>query len=186
MREPLKRVLLLPAVLAAVVTALFAISLEEFTPAVRIDAPKARSEVSGVASAGAQYQLSNDGLLTRLDGVKLHATEQILGYVDTVQFQGRSVVVTGWAVDLAAQRPAYRVIVMSNGLSAGEGAPSLLRPDVAAALHLPSTEASGYAVMVHLPANVRQELIRLRVFALQAGGGARELNYGADFPFSRD
>lgn len=113
------------------------------------------------------YRLPPGGLLRMPDGTSATISRQIDGAVDAVHLEGEFAFFRGWAVDRAARQPAQHVVAMVNGQAHGFAKPALSRPDVAAALHRPAAEMSGYLMAARLPAG--STAADVRVFAISAG-----------------
>jgi hypothetical protein len=132
------------------------------------------------------FALSDAGALLRPGNAAVPVANDIQGYVDGVTIEGTAAVINGWAVDATARKPASLIVVMVNGRSAAGSVPAMSRPDVTAALRIPSAEMSGYAVRVTIAPDASPKSTRVRVFALRADGAAHELVYPANYPFGRD
>lgn len=132
------------------------------------------------------FTLSDAGTLLRSGNQAVAVANDVRGYVDGVTIEGASVRISGWAVDATARKPASLIVVMVNGQSVSGGVPAASRPDVTAALRIPSAEMSGYAIRVAIAPDASPKSTRVRVFALRADGAAHELVYPADYPFRHD
>lgn len=187
-RKRLNRSILVAACAAIAATGLFAISASrtEFKPTVSVLLPSTAPSVISTAEISQPYRLSDEGVLSTSEGTMVPRAENMVGHVDIIHFEGANVLVTGWAADKAAKLPATRIVVMVNGMSLAVGAPTIRRPDVAAALKLRSIELSGYVVRFPLAEGTSPASTRLKVFALRRDGAAHELIYPVDFPFRRD
>jgi hypothetical protein len=84
----------------------------------------------------------------------------------------------GWAVDESRKRPATAVVAAVGSRIVAEATPSVLRPDVAAALHSPRALRSGF--VLDLASAVRRrgfDVAALRVYAFFKHDRAVELGY---------
>ena len=92
-------------------------------------------------------------------------------------------VIRGWAVDLAARKPAKLVLVANGQRIIGTAKPSSDRPDVQRSFGDEAFRMSGYQVEFpwrRIAARTGEpDLSNLRVYGLLAGGRALELPYGA-------
>jgi hypothetical protein len=132
------------------------------------------------------FTLSDAGALLRSGNEAVPIANDVQGYVDGVTIEGAAMLINGWAVDATARKPASLIVAMVNGQSAAGGVPTISRPDVAAALRIPSVGMSGYSVRVVIPPDASPKPTRVRVFALRADGAARELVYSSSYPFRHD
>ena len=102
------------------------------------------------------------------------------GFVDYGYVRRDSLVLQGWAADVAAGVPARTILVFADGRLVFAGRPNVSRPDVAAALGRPALRRAGYSALVPVAAVRGREGRRdVRIFSLVAGR-ALEVEY----PFS--
>jgi hypothetical protein len=173
------------AALAAIgATSLYVVSSDkvDVRPSVAIlEAPLMPSK----APLRSSYRVSDNGTLLRPDGEPAAMDATITGYVDSASIQGTRVSVSGWAADIKSKTPATWIVITLNEQSSFEIKPALPRTDVVAALDMPSAELSGYLMNFSVNAGDDVGQMRVRVFAVNSDGGAKELIYPADFPFRR-
>jgi hypothetical protein len=103
--------------------------------------------------------------------------EQGGGFVDYAYVRGGSLVLQGWAADVATGAPARSILVFAAGRLVFAGPPNVARPDVAASLGKPSLRGAGYALLVPV-ARVRGDGVRraVRIFSI-VGSRALEVQY---------
>src|SRR5690606_4500769 len=70
------------------------------------------------------------------------------GVVDTVEVEGETALLTGWAGDLFNLQASDHVVVLSRGAVVACIPPSLPREDVSAAKQSPELALSGFALAV--------------------------------------
>lgn len=107
------------------------------------------------------------------------------GFVDYGYVRRATLVVSGWAADVAKGVPARTVLVFADGRLVFAGPPASPRPDVAAALGKPALSRAGYAALVP-EREVRAHGTRrdVRVFAL-VGNRALEVEYPLSYGWRR-
>ncbi|HEY8407521.1 MAG TPA: hypothetical protein VIK66_06055 [Gaiellaceae bacterium] len=107
------------------------------------------------------------------------------GFVDYGYVRRGTLVLSGWAADVATGVPARMVLVFADGRLVFAGPPTTPRPDVAAALGKPGLRHAGYAVLVP-EQDVRVDGGRrdVRIVAL-VGGQALEVEYPLSYGWRR-
>lgn len=107
------------------------------------------------------------------------------GFVDYGYVRRGSLVLTGWAADVAKGIPARMLLVFADGRLVFAGPPTFPRPDVAAALGKPALSRAGYDVLVPEP-EVRVDGARsdVRIFGL-VGERALEVEYPLSYGWRR-
>ena len=107
------------------------------------------------------------------------------GFVDYGYVRRRSLVLSGWAADVASDVPARTVLVFADGRLLFAGPPSHPRPDVAAALGKPALRRAGYAIVVP-ETDVRVDGARrdVRIFGV-VGSRALEVEYPLSYGWRR-
>jgi hypothetical protein len=107
------------------------------------------------------------------------------GFVDYGYVRGGSLVLQGWAADVAAGVPAHQILVFADGRLVFAGPPNVPRPDVADALGKPRLAGAGYRVLVPVSA-VREGAVRrdVRIFSV-VGGRALEVEYPLSYGWRR-
>ncbi|HEV8240572.1 MAG TPA: GSCFA domain-containing protein [Thermoanaerobaculia bacterium] len=141
-----------------------------------LEARLARSEAQRhEAQLQAFGGLSPAGRPLAADGSPLPWSDRIRGAaeVGTVDPE-RGLVVSGWAVDPSDGREPLTIVVFVDGRPQACGATGIERPDVAQALRVAAPTA-GFAIRLPGPACAPAAVVR--VFALSAQAGARELDY---------
>jgi hypothetical protein len=107
------------------------------------------------------------------------------GFVDYGYVRRATLVLTGWAADVAKSVPARTVLVFADGRLVFAGPPTLPRPDVAAALGKPALRRAGYAVLVpERDVRVAGGRRDVRIIAL-VGGRALEVEYPLSYGWRR-
>jgi hypothetical protein len=107
------------------------------------------------------------------------------GFVDYGYVRGGSLVLQGWAANVATDVPAREVLVFADGRLVYAGAPNAPRPDVAASLGHPQLRRAGYRVLVPED-EVRANGVRrdVRIFSL-VGSRALEVEYPLSYGWRR-
>jgi hypothetical protein len=107
------------------------------------------------------------------------------GFVDFGFVRRGSLVLRGWAADVATGAPARTILVFADGALLFAGPPNVPRPDVAAALGKPALRGAGYSVLVPVAA-VRSGGARrdVRIFSL-VGTRALEVEYPLSYGWRR-
>jgi len=119
--------------------------------------------------------LSPAGRPLAADGSPLPWSERIRGAAEVGAVEPeQGLLVSGWAVDPSDGGGPLTIVVFVDGRPQACGATGLARPDVAAALQLDSSTA-GFAIRMPDPAFDPTAVVR--VFALSAQAGVRELDY---------
>jgi hypothetical protein len=134
-------------------------------------APPAETANGTLLPGGA---LAYDG---RVAAIVPHA---VAAYVDSARIQAGRAVLSGWAADEVAGKPAERVLVFAGNRLVSEVAPGSSRPDVARALHRASLTDVGYTAS--FPSSYVSRGIR--VFAV-SGHRASEAVYPRGFAWRR-
>jgi hypothetical protein len=111
--------------------------------------------------AGASYGMNE---------VMAHLVKREGGHIDKITQSGSSIIVDGWALNVAAKRPAKRVQVFVNGRNAASVVPRFDRPDVAKAFGITSSLTFGFKAIV--PGNAADTV---RVFTEDSDGSFSEL-----------
>jgi len=88
------------------------------------------------------------GTRPSMDDVTAHQVKRDGGYIDRITRSGSSIIIEGWALNVAAKRPATRVQIFVNGTNAGSVAPQFERLDVAKAFGVTSSRPLGFRAIV--------------------------------------
>ena len=107
------------------------------------------------------------------------------GFVDYGYVRRGTLVLTGWAADVATGVPAQSVLVYADGRLVFAGPPAFARPDVAVAVGKPALTHAGYAVLIpEREVRVNRARRDVRIFAL-VGGHALEVQYPLSYGWRR-
>ena len=134
----------------------------------RADAPQPRPALDVVAG------LSREGQACGPDGRPLPLAAQLSGIAEVGEEEDGNLVVSGWAVDRGDGQRRVTLVALVDGRPAAQCVTEIPRPDVARALSMDAPEA-GFRLAFERPAGKGKGVVR--VFALGAAGGARELDY---------
>lgn len=88
------------------------------------------------------------GCLIDEGGKLVEASSGLKGDIERADLRDGQIVLTGWAADVGAGKPAKRVVLVSDAGVVASAVPNLSRPDVGAALSLYKTVAFGFEVSV--------------------------------------